>query len=67
MDIQVGATMLQNELSLLKVIVGVGFLGWMMLMFVQVILLDKPGPSGKVVSLRSAKKHEKKEILKKAA
>lgn len=66
MDIQMGATMLQNELSLLKVIVGVGFLGWMMLMFVQVILLDKPGSSGKVVSLHSAKKHEKKEILKAA-
>lgn len=66
MDIQLGATMLQNELSLLKVIVGVGFLGWMMLMFVQVLLMDKPSSSSSVVSLSSAKKHEKKEFLKAA-
>jgi len=66
MDIQLGATMLQNELSLLKVIVGVGFLGWMLLMFVQVVLIDKPSSSSNVLSLPSAKKHEKKEFLKAA-
>ena len=66
MDIQLGATMLQNELSLLKVIVGVGFFGWMMLMFVQVVLMDKPSSSSNIVSLPSTKKHEKKDLLKAA-
>ena len=66
MDIQLGATMLQNELSLLKVIVGVGFLGWMLLMFVQVVLMDKPSSSSNVLSLPSVKKHENKEFLKAA-
>jgi hypothetical protein len=40
METTFGEIMLPNELLLLKVVVGVGFLGWMMLMFTQVVLLD---------------------------
>jgi len=35
-------------------------------MFVQVVLIDKLSSSSNVVSLPSAKKHEKKEFLKAA-
>ncbi|MBI3352952.1 MAG: hypothetical protein HY036_10290 [Nitrospirae bacterium] len=35
-----GAEMLPNELTLLKIIIGVGFLGWMMLLLVQAVWLD---------------------------
>ena len=66
MDIQVGATMLQNELTLLKVIVGAGFFGWMMLMFVQLLFVDKQSSSSNVLSFPSAKKPGKKEFLKAA-
>lgn len=40
METTLGAVMLPNELLLLKGIVGLGFLGWMTLMFTQVVLLD---------------------------
>ena len=36
-----GAEMLPNELTLLKVILGIGFAGWMMLILVQVVWLDR--------------------------
>jgi hypothetical protein len=35
-----GAEMLPNELTLLKFIVGIGFIGWMMILFVQAVWLD---------------------------
>ncbi len=39
-----GAEMLPNELTLLKIIVGVGFIGWMLLLLVQTVLLTNiPG------------------------
>jgi len=34
-----GAEMLPNELTLLKIIVGVGFIGWILLLLVQTVLL----------------------------
>ncbi|HXN06449.1 MAG TPA: hypothetical protein VN944_05230 [Nitrospiria bacterium] len=40
METTLGAVMLPNELLLLKVIVGMGFVGWMTLMFTQVVYLD---------------------------
>ncbi|MFI5304251.1 MAG: hypothetical protein ACHQYP_05575 [Nitrospiria bacterium] len=38
-----GAELLPNELTLLKVLVGIGFVGWMMLLFVQAVWLDSSG------------------------
>lgn len=39
-----GAEMLPNELSLLKIIVGIGFIGWMLLFLVQTVwLANTPG------------------------
>jgi len=40
METTLGSIMLPNELLLLKAIVGLGILGWMTLMFTQVVLLD---------------------------
>ena len=34
-----GAEMLPNELTILPIIVGVGFIGWMLLFLVQTVLL----------------------------
>jgi hypothetical protein len=66
MDISVGAVMLQNELTLLKIIVGVGFLVWMMLMFVQVVWMNQR-PITTQISQKDLKKgFDKPQFLKAA-
>ncbi len=40
METTFGSIMLPNELLLLKVIIGMGFFGWMMLLLVQAVWLD---------------------------
>ena len=38
-----GAEMLPNELTILPIIVGVGFIGWMLLLLANVLLTNIPG------------------------
>jgi hypothetical protein len=39
-----GAEMMQHELTILQIIVGVGFIGWMLLLLVHTVLLaNVPG------------------------
>jgi hypothetical protein len=69
METALGSIMLPNELLLLKVTVGLGFLGWMTLMFTQVVLLDRfPQQVSNPFRKPSKGKVEyKKEEFKKAA
>ena len=69
MESALGSIMLANELLLLKVTVGLGFLGWMILMFTQVVLLDHfPHQVSNPFRKSSQGKVEyKKEEFKKAA
>ncbi|MFI5305480.1 MAG: hypothetical protein ACHQYP_11900 [Nitrospiria bacterium] len=69
METALGAVMLPNELLLLKVTVGLGFLGWMTLIITQVVLLDHfPQVVSSPFRKHSKGKVEyKKEEFKKAA
>jgi hypothetical protein len=69
METTLGSIMLPNELLLLKVIVGMGFLGWMTLMFTQVVLLDNSSheDSKPFRKTSKVKVEDKKHEFKKAA
>jgi hypothetical protein len=54
-----GGEMLQNELLVLQIIVGVGFIGWMMLMYVHTVLLSNSS-GGEIENLKKSS-HRKKE------
>ncbi|MBI1823257.1 MAG: hypothetical protein HY200_00540 [Nitrospirae bacterium] len=63
-----GGEMLQNELLVLQIIVGIGFIGWMMLMYVHTVLLSNS--SGEEIGgLKNSSRNEKDARLefKKAA
>jgi hypothetical protein len=63
-----GGEMLQNELLVLQIIVGIGFIGWMMLMYVHTVLLSSSS-GGEIESLKkpSQRKKERHFEYKKAA
>ncbi|MBI1822308.1 MAG: hypothetical protein HY036_02225 [Nitrospirae bacterium] len=61
-----GALMLQNELNLLKTIVGIGFFGWMMLMLVQVVWLDEIPSEQKDSPQKPKEEYRRQDFLKAA-
>ncbi|MHB8483774.1 MAG: hypothetical protein ACYDBV_13760 [Nitrospiria bacterium] len=61
-----GALMLQNELSLLKLIVGISFFGWILLIMVQVVWLDEFPLRRKDSPQRTQEDLPQKEFLKAA-
>ena len=66
-----GGEMLQNELLVLKIIVGVGFIGWMMLMYVHTVFLadesaQEQGSEGTVSFDEHEEQHAAYELRKAA-
>ena len=61
-----GALMLPNELGLLKVMVGISFFGWMILMLTQVVWLDEWPLAKQNVPEKSVESESPTEFLKAA-